>query len=144
MSDLTIPAEFVAGAGVAVTGVIGALWRQLTVDRKRSDTLLSIESQSSTERLDAVEKKAAARIAALEDHVVELQDRWAKEVRRGAALAMMGTGSGPPASLPQPEWEERTAVRDLRRQLEHEALSEALNRYLHESTPPHRTNRPKG
>lgn len=76
----------------------------------------------------------SARIAALEAHLDDCNERWAREVRRGAALA----GAPPPASgsLPPPEWEEPTQVRRMRAELEAQGLREALRRYVEEPTPP--------
>lgn len=79
----------------------------------------------------------SARITKLEQQVDDCNERWAREVRRGAALAAM-TVDGPNA-LPPPEWDERTDVRERRALLEaegyREGMNEALRRYL-ESTPP--------
>ncbi len=84
--------------------------------------------------IGAVWGMLSARIAKLEAHLDDCNERWAREVRRGAALAGM-----PPAhdaaSLPPPEWDETTAVRQQRKELELQGLRETLRRYL-EDTPP--------
>lgn len=78
------------------------------------------------------------RIARLEAHLDDCNERWAREVRRGAALAGLPAVEGP-SSLPPPEWEESTAVRDMRAELEAQGLKETLRRYVSdEITPPRR------
>jgi len=61
--------------------------------------------------------------------IAEWQDRWIREVRRGPHLAM----APPPesATVPPPDWEEDTGVRDMRAEL----VDEELRRYV-ETTPP--------
>jgi hypothetical protein len=79
----------------------------------------------------------SARIAKLEAHLDDCNERWAREVRRGASLAAMPLDG--PSSLPAPDWDEPTGIREQRRLLEaagfKEGLDETLRRYA-EWTPP--------
>lgn len=77
----------------------------------------------------------SARITKLESHLDDCNERWAREVRRGAALAGIPAVAAP-ASLPPPEWDEPTGVRLQRAELEAQGLREALRRYVEEPTPP--------
>lgn len=79
----------------------------------------------------------SSRIARLEAHLDDCNDRWAREVRRGAALAAMPVDGA--ASLPPPDWDENTEVRQQRAALEAEGfkagIDETLRRFL-ARTPP--------
>lgn len=57
------------------------------------------------------------------------QDRWIREVRRGPHLAM--SPPPPSATVPPPDWDEDTGVRDMRAEI----VDEELRRYV-ENTPP--------
>lgn len=84
--------------------------------------------------------KLNARISKLEKNWENCEEKWAREVRRGAALAVLPVDPfRPPASLPAPDWEEPTGVRERRAELEREGLAEGLADVLREyleRTPP--------
>jgi hypothetical protein len=63
------------------------------------------------------------------------QDRWAKEVKRGAELYNARPPAGQPEHPPPPEWDENTRVRQMREAETRKAVDAQLERYL-DSTPP--------
>lgn len=79
-----------------------------------------------------------SRIGKLEKHWEDCEQKWAREVRRGATLAALPISPEAP-SLPPPDWDEETGVRQLRAELEaqglKEGLAELLRRYVEERTP---------
>lgn len=87
--------------------------------------------------------KLNARISRLEKHWSDCEEKWAREVRRGAGLAALPVDPlSPPASLPAPDWDEPTEVRRKRATLEREGLRDALRRYVtDEPTPPRQRRR---
>jgi len=126
MSDLTIPLGVAGAIGLGITGGFGALWARLE----------KVETRERTEcasRIAAIEK----RVEKLEGQRDDCEERWRREVKRNAALAAMPRRpeEPPPRELPPPDWDESTDVRNVRGELEREALDEELSRYM-ESTPP--------
>jgi hypothetical protein len=85
-------------------------------------------------RIGRVESTLGLRIRELEIAHDDCMTRWAREVQRGAALAMREPPRSPVDSLPAPDWEERTDVRNMRARLERDALLEAYA--THDTTPP--------
>lgn len=80
------------------------------------------------------------RISKIEAHWENCEERWRREVMRGARLAATPVDPLAPTSIPPPDWEEPTGVRDQRALLEAEGfragLAETLRKYLEEHTPP--------
>ncbi len=113
-----------------------------------SDTLIPLASAISVGSAVAGALTLAVialwrKVTHIETKLGDCEERWRREVKRGAELFAKASMTAPradPALPPPPEWEEQTGVRNLRAELERESV---LREYL-ESTPPGpRIPRPK-
>ncbi len=83
-----------------------------------------------------------AKLLATEKQRDTWQERWAREVRRGAGLAVRPSSGEVPPTLPPPDWDEPSVVRNMRAELERAELDRMLSGFdPYESTPP-RKSRP--
>lgn len=126
MSDLGIPLTVAGAIGVAGSAAIRALWTR-------------VKDVETRERTDCAERisKIEERVQKLETQRDDCEERWRREVRRGATLAarVRLPDEPPPSEIPPPDWDESTDVRNVRQELERHALDEELRNYA-ESTPP--------
>jgi hypothetical protein len=119
-----VPWAIAGTAGSGLVAAIVALWHRISTVEKR-------ERQDCAERVEKLEH----RVEGLEKRHEDCEERWRREVRRGAelyAIASQEPAKPAPVAPPLPEWDERTDVRNERAVLEREAI---LRAYV-ESTPP--------
>jgi len=134
MASDGLPVAVVGGAAAGMAAAIAALWRALLGARASEREECDRRLAALATRLDAVEARATDAAAAAAAEALAWQDRWRREVERGATLAN-APAPALPARPPAPSFEEITEVREARAAIETAAVDRQLQSYLESQRP---------